>query len=226
MNRPDEPPEAAPEPPNLPEFTRFLHGDFSGVDWRIFWTALPVVVFLVLNTFWPEDLWRTQVAIVGSFLVFGLRVRHEPGQRGDPRARGARLRSSWQARPRGRPRRINSAKAFAAQNIFTDFIMAAISLGSVLAGKPLVGAVARQGVPALRTLMDPKHRVFVYLTLTFMAINIFTGIFRIFLLGEFNATEYVLISRATGLPFSVGFLVACYFSIKRSAGVGVRLPSI
>ena len=69
MNRPDEPPEAAPEPPNLPEFTRFLHGDFSGVDWRIFWTALPVVVFLVLNTFWPEDLWQTQVAIVASFVA-------------------------------------------------------------------------------------------------------------------------------------------------------------
>ena len=224
MNRPDEPPEAAPEPPNLPEFTRFLHGDFSGVDWRIFWTALPVVVFLVLNTFWPEDLWRTQVAIVGSFLssAYVFATNRDSGVIRALVVLGFLIVAGSAAFGLA----INSAKAFAAQNIFTDFIMAAISLGSVLAGKPLVGAVARQGVPALRTLMDPKHRVFVYLTLTFMAINIVTGIFRIFLLGEFNATEYVLISRATGLPFSVGFLVACYFSIKRSAGVGVRLPSI
>ena len=224
MNRPDEPPEAAPEPPNLPEFTRFLHGDFSGVDWRIFWTALPVVVFLILNTFWPEDLWRTQVAIVGSFLAsaYVFATNRDSGVIRALVVLGFLIVAGSAAFGLA----INSAKAFAAQNIFTDFIMAAISLGSVLAGKPLVGAVARQGVPALRTLMDPKHRVFVYLTLTFMAINIFTGIFRIFLLGEFNATEYVLISRATGLPFSVGFLIACYFSIKRTAGVAVRLPSI
>ena len=224
MNRPDEPPEAAPEPPNLPEFTRFLHGDFSGVDWRIFWTALPVVVFLVLNTFWPEDLWRTQVAIVGSFLssAYVFATNRDSGVIRALVVLGFLIVAGSAAFGLA----INSAKAFAAQNIFTDFIMAAISLGSVLAGKPLVGAVARQGVPALRTLMDPKHRVFVYLTLTFMAINIVTGIFRIFLLGEFNATEYVLISRATGLPFSVGFLIACYFSIKRTAGVAVRLPSM
>ena len=224
MNRPDEPPEAAPEPPNLPEFTRFLHGDFSGVDWRIFWTALPVVVFLVLNTFWPEDLWRTQVAIVGSFLssAYVFATNRDSGVIRALVVLGFLIVAGSAAFGLA----INSAKAFAAQNIFTDFIMAAISLGSVLVGKPLVGAVARQGVPALRTLMDPKHRVFVYLTLTFMAINIVTGIFRIFLLGEFNATEYVLISRATGLPFSVGFLIACYFSIKRTAGVAVRLPSM
>ena len=224
MNRPDEPPEGAPEPPNLPEFTRFLHGDFSGVDWRIFWTALPVVVFLILNTFWPEDLWRTQVAIVGSFLssAYVFATNRDSGVIRALVVLGFLIVAGSAAFGLA----INSAKAFAAQNIFTDFIMAAISLGSVLVGKPLVGAVARQGVPALRTLMDPKHRVFVYLTLTFMAINIVTGIFRIFLLGEFNATEYVLISRATGLPFSVGFLIACYFSIKRTAGVAVRLPSM
>ena len=224
MNRPDEPPEAAPDSPNLPEFTRFLRGDFSGVDWRIFWTALPVVVFLVLNTFWPEDLWQTQVAIVASFVASAW-VFATNRDSGVIRALVV-LGFAIVAGSAVVGLVANSAKAFAAQNIVTDFIMAAISLGSVVIGRPLVGAVARQGVPALRTLMEPKHRVFVYLTLTFMAINIVTGIFRIFLLGEFSANEYVLISRATGLPFSVGFLVACYFSIKRSAGVGVRLPGI
>lgn len=224
MNRPDEPPEATPETPNLPEFTRFLRGDFSGVDWRIFWTGLPVVVFLILNTLWPEDLWRTQVAIVGSFLAsaYVFFTNQDSGVIRSLVVLGFLIVAGSAAFGLA----INSAKAFAAQNIFTDFIMAGISLGSVLIGKPLVGAVARQGVPALRTLMDPKHRVFVYLTLTFMAINIVTGIFRIFLLGEFNATEYTLISRATGLPFSVGFLIACYFSIKRTAGVAVRMPSM
>jgi len=66
-NRPDEAPDDALDPPNLPDFRKLAHGDFSAVDWRIFWSLLPLVVFLVLNSFWPEDLWRTQVAIVASF---------------------------------------------------------------------------------------------------------------------------------------------------------------
>lgn len=222
MNRPDEPPEAAPETPNLPNFRKLAHGDFSAVDWRIFWSGLPLVVFLVLNSFWPEDLWRTQVAIIASFAA-----------------------STWvfaSNRDSGVIRFItvlgfvvvagsavvglaaDSAKAFAAQNIYSDFLVAAVCLGSVAMGKPLVGAVARESIPALRTLMDPRHRVFVILTLVFMTYNIGTGIFRIFLLGEFSANEYVIVSRVTS-PISLAFFLACYFMIKRAAGLNLEKPA-
>jgi len=118
----------------------------------------------------------------------------------------------------------DSAKAFAAQNIYSDFLVAAVCLGSIAIGKPLVGAVARESIPALRTLMDPRHRVFVILTLVFMTYNIGTGIFRIFLLGEFSANEYVIVSRVTS-PISLAFFLAAYFMIKRAAGLSQQKPA-
>ena len=225
MNRPDEPPEATAEAPNLPNFQKLAHGDFSAVDWRIFWSAVPLVVFLVLNSFWPDHwgrdyLWdflgRTQVAIIGSFaasvLVFATNrdsgVIRLIAVLGFVVVAGSAVVGLV----------ADSAKAFAAQNIYSDFLVAAVCLGSVAIGKPLVGAVARESIPALRTLMDPKHRLFVILTLVFMAYNIGTGIFRIFLLGEFSANEYVIVSRITS-PISLAFFLACYFSIKRAAGL-------
>ena len=231
MNRPDEPPEAAPNTPNLPDFNKLLHGDFSAVDWRIFWSLLPLVVFLVLNSYWPDHwgrdyvaqfLGRTQVAIIGSFaastLVFA--INRDSGVirlitvLGFVVVAGSAVVGLV----------ADSAKAFAAQNIYSDFLVAAVCLASVAIGKPLVGAVARESIPALRTLMDPSHRVFVILTLIFMAYNIGTGIFRIFLLGEFSANEYVIVSRVTS-PISLAFFLACYFMIKRAAGLNLEKPS-
>ncbi len=222
MNRPDESAEAAPDAPNLPEFRKLLHGDFSAVDWRIFWSGLPLVIFLALNSFWPEDLWRTQVAIVASFLA-SLWVFLDNRDSGVIRlitvlgfvvvAGSAVLGLA-----------INSAKAFAAQNIYSDFLVAAVCLGSVAIGKPLVGAVARESIPALRDLMEPRNRLFVILTLVYMTYNIGTGVFRIFLLGEFSANEYVIASRITS-PISIAFFLVCYFTIKRAAGLSQPSPT-
>ncbi len=222
MNRPDEPPEAAPETPNLPDFRKLAQGDFSAVDWRIFWSLLPLVVFLVLNSFWPEDLWRTQVAIVASFAAstWVFAINRDSGVirfitvLGFIVVAGSAVVGLV----------ADSAKAFAAQNIYSDFLVAAVCLASVVIGKPLVGAVARESIPALRTLMEPRHRVFVILTLVFMTYNIGTGIFRIFLLGEFSANEYVIVSRVTS-PISLAFFLACYFMIKRAAGLSQEQPS-
>ena len=227
MNSPDEPPGAAPSSPDLPEFSRLLRGDVKGfagaIDWRIFWPLLPLVVFFALNSTWPEDLRRTQVAIAVSFLA-SVWVFLNNRDSGIIRLLAVLVFGvvtvsaivGFAA---------NSDKAFVSQNISTDFLMVAISLGSVIIGKPLVGAVARQAVPALRDLMEPTHRVFVYLTLTFMALNLGTGVFRIFLLGEFSANEYIWVSRIT-TPLSIAFFAACYFAIKRTAGVAVRLHGL
>ena len=222
MNRPDEPPEAAPDTPNLPDFRKLAQGDFSAVDWRIFWSLLPLVVFLVLNSFWPEDLWRTQVAIVASFAAstWVFAINRDSGVirfitvLGFIVVAGSAVVGLV----------ADSAKAFAAQNIYSDFLVAAVCLASVVMGKPLVGAVARESIPALRTLMEPRHRVFVILTLVFMTYNVGTGIFRIFLLGEFSANEYVIVSRVTS-PISLAFFLACYFMIKRAAGLSQEQPS-
>lgn len=218
MNRPDEPPEAAPVAPNLPNFRKLMQGDFSAVDWRIFWSGLPLIVFLALNAFWPEDLWRTQVAIVASFAAstWVFATNRDSGVIRFITVLGFVVVAGSAVVGLA----ADSAKAFAAQNIYSDFLVAAVCLGSIAIGKPLVGAVARESIPALRPLMDPRHRLFVILTLVFMAYNIGTGIFRIFLLVEFefSANEYVIVSRVTS-PISIAFFLACYFTIKRAAGI-------
>ena len=221
-NRPDEAPEDALDPPNLPDFRKLVQGDFSAVDWRIFWSLLPLVVFLVLNSFWPEDLWRTQVAIVASFAAstWVFAKNHDSGVIRFITVLGFVVVAGSAVVGLA----AHSAKAFAAQNIYSDFLVAAVCLGSIAIGKPLVGAVAREIIPALRTLMEPGHRLFVILTLVFMTYNIGTGIFRIFLLGEFSANEYVIVSRVTS-PISLVFFLACYFTIKRAAGLSMQKPA-
>lgn len=210
--------EALPAP-GLPEITRLLRGDLSvlrTIDWRIFWSALPVLAFLVLNGFWPEDLWRTQVAIVGSFAAAAW-VFANNRDRGVIRVIAV-MSFVVVSASAVVGLALNSAKAFAAQNIVADFLMAAICLGSVAIRKPLVGAVARESVPALRTLLAPDHRLFAVLTLTFMAMNLATAVFRIFLLDWLaTANEYVIVTQVTGRPLSAAFVVVCYFAIKRAA---------
>tara|TARA_Y100000590_G_scaffold219393_1_gene248490 strand:+ start:187 stop:885 length:699 start_codon:yes stop_codon:yes gene_type:complete len=215
INGPEESAEGVPNAPRLPEFRHLLQGDFSAIDWRIFWSALPLVVFLLSNSFWPEDLWRTQVAIVASFVASAwvFAKNRDSGVIRVITVLGFVVVAGSAAVGLA----VNSAKAFAAQNIASDFLIAAVCIGSVVIGKPLVGAVARESIPALRPLMKPEHRVFIYLTLVFMAYNIGTGIFRIFLLGEFSANEYVIISRITS-PISLAFFLACYFTIRKAAG--------
>ena len=160
-DRPDEAPEDALDAPNLPDFRKLAHGDFSAVDWRIFWSLLPLVVFLVLNSFRPEDLWRTQVAIIASFAAstWVFATNRDSGVIRFITVLGFIVVAGSAVVGLA----ADSAKAFAAQNIYSDFLVAAVCLGSIAIGKPLVGAVARESIPALRTLMDPRHRVFVIL---------------------------------------------------------------
>ena len=216
MDRTEERPEAAPESPDLPEFTRLLQGDFSTIDWRIFWPLLPLVTFVALNQFWPEDLWRTHVAISASF-VTSVWVFANNRDSGVVRMLAV-LGFTVVAISAAIGLAANSDKAFVSQNITTDFLWAAVCLTSVVIGKPLVGAVARQAVPALRTLLEPRHRVFVSLTLVYMALNLSTGVFRIFLLDAFSANAYIFVSRVT-TPLTVVFFIASYFLIKRAAAL-------
>ena len=129
MNRPEEPPEAGPETPNLPNFRKLMQGDFSAVDWRIFWSGLPLVVFLVLNSFWPEDLWRTQVAIIGSFAAstWVFATNRDSGVIRLITVLGFVVVAGSAVVGLA----MDSAKAFAAQNIYSDFLVAVVCLVSI-----------------------------------------------------------------------------------------------
>lgn len=198
------------EEPRLPEIRRLLAGEFDTVDWRATQSLLPVIAFLVLN-----EVSTAHVAILGSFLASAF-VFYTNRDRGVIRAL-AIMAFVVIAGSAATGLVANSAKAFAAQNIVSDFTIALVGIGSVVWGKPLVGAVARDTIPALRTLIEPQHRTFTYLTLCFAGIQIFTGVVRIFMLDGMGASEYTLMSRVMGLPLSIFFYALCYFAIKRVA---------
>ena len=196
--------------PRLPEVSRILRGEWDTIDWRVAQSGVPVIVFVVLNQFGSAHL-----AIGASFAasVWVILNNRDSGViralalMGFVVVTGSAVVGLL----------ANSAKAFAAQNIVGDFLVASVGVGSVLIGRPLVGAVARETIPALRSLLDLQHRAFVYLTLGFVAINIFTGIVRIFLLDALSTNEYVLVSRLVGFPLTGAFFVVSYLTIKRAA---------
>lgn len=111
----------------------------------------------------------------------------------------------------------HSGRIYVAQNLVTDFIFAGVFAGSILAGKPLVGAIAREVAPALQPVMAVDHPLFVQLTLVSVAMNLGEGVARIFLLQSLSDNVYIIMSRVLFLPLSIGFYVLCYALVNREA---------
>jgi hypothetical protein len=105
-------------------------------------------------------------------------------------------------------------KAFAAQNIVSDFLAVPLGLGTILAGRPLVGMITRELVPAIRPYMAVTHRTFVYLTLISVAINAGTGVIRWFMLDALSTNDYVILSRILGIPFNIAYFGGAFVWIR------------
>ncbi len=200
----------APADLRLPEVRKVLKGDFETVDFHMVESMLPMIVFLLANWLGPAPL-AIGASFLASLLVF---VRNR--DHGVVRAMaimafvvtgGAAIVGLA----------ANSAKVFAAQNIAGDFVLASVCVGSVLTGRPLVGAVARDVIPALKSLIELPHALFAVLTLGLAGTQIFSGIVRMFLLEGLSTNEYVIISRLIGLPLSIIFYAVCFFAIRRLA---------
>jgi hypothetical protein len=112
---------------------------------------------------------------------------------------------------------LDSDKAFLASDAARDFMTAAFSLVSVVAGRPLVGIVAREASPRLATQLPENHRVFVQVTVGFAIVNIVTGVMRVFMLEAFDVTPYIILSRVATFPINMAFFTAGYFLIMRTA---------
>ena len=207
-------PEEHPEPdlpgPQLPKVSRVLQGDLEAIDWRIAEAGAPVFLFLILNFIAPAQV-AIGVSFAASVWVF-LRNRDSGVIRvlailGFAVITGSAIVGLA----------TESTKAFAAQNIVSDFAVSAVGLGSIAIGRPLVGAVARQTLPALRALLDVSHPTFVYLTVGFVALNLFTGVVRIFMLDALSTNEYVVLSRLISYPLTAVFTVASFYFVRRAA---------
>lgn len=184
--------------------------DYLRPDFRLLQGLLPVLVFIVLNR-----QATTQIAIGASFLVSIVVFWHN-------RSSGiirflTVLGFSLVAVAAVIGLILDNDKIFVAQNIATDFAIVAVSIGSIMVGKPLIGALARELTPGIRSVMAIDHPVFVKLTLINAALNVVTGVARIFLLQEVTANQYAVLSRVLFFPLSFAFVLLCFIWIGRTA---------
>jgi hypothetical protein len=179
-------------------------------DFRVLLGALPAGVFLVMNSLGPVQL-AIGLSFVSSVFVF-LRERH----------RGvigflALLSFVVVAISAGIGLALGSGRAFAAQNIVADVVIAVVFTISVLVGRPIVGLIARELVPAIQPVIAVAHPVFVQLTLVSVALNLGTAVARLFMIDALSTNQYVLLSRVVFIPLNIAFYVLCYLRIGRTA---------
>ena len=207
VSEPDQPPDPATDyPPRESIRTR----DYIRIDPGVFQGALPVVVFWIANS-----LFSAQIAIAASFVVSVIVfIRNKSSGAIRLLAILGFLIVSASAVT---GLLFDSDRAFAAQNIIGDFVFAAIFLGSIAVGRPLIGIIARELTPGIQPVMDVRHAVFVQLTLINAALNVFTGVVRIFMFASLSTNTYVIVSRVAFLPLTAGFIVLCYVMITRTA---------
>ena len=179
-------------------------------DFRVFAGILPSAVFLIANS-----MWSTQIAIATSFAVSAVVFVRFPASGVIRALTIISFVVVFASAVVGLA--LDSGKAFVAQNMVGDFLISAIFLGSVLVGRPMIGAIAREMVPAIQPIMPINHAVFVKLTLLNVGVNLVSGVLRLFLLDALSENQYVIVSRVLGLPLGVAFFLYAYREITRAA---------
>jgi hypothetical protein len=167
--------------------------DFMQIDAGVFQGFLPALVFLVANRFGP-----TQLAIALSFAV-AVWVFARNKSSGVIRFLSA-IGFLIVAFSAILGLALNSDRAFVAQNIFADVVFALLFLGSVLAGRPLIGAIARELVPGIKPVMHVGLPVFAHLSLLSAAINAVSAVVRYFMIENMSVDAYIILSRAVFIP--------------------------
>ncbi len=113
---------------------------------------------------------------------------------------------------------IEDERAFLARDASIDYCLAAAGLASLLVRRPLVGLVLRDMWPTLRTLLPVTHRAFVAGTLVFVAMNVFQGTVRTWMLfGGLSIGEYLVYSRLFGWPTTAAMAVIVAGIVRRAA---------
>jgi intracellular septation protein A len=208
----EQPPASDSESDESAAFSRdeIRPWEYIRPDFRVLEGGIPALAFLVVNSFWDA---RAAIAIsfAASIVVF---VRNRSS--GVIRFLSI-LSFGIVAGSAVVGLVLGSDRAFVAQNLISDFVIAVVMVTSVLIHRPLVGAVSRQLVPAIQPVMELDHGAFRTLTLVSAGLNIFTGVIRIFMLDALSANAYVILSRVVFIPLNIAFYVLCYVMISRVA---------
>lgn len=206
----EEQPRRAIDDLSPEERRRIAREYFVHPDPRVFQGALPAVVFVAVNWAGP-----TQLAIGASFAT-AVFVFTRNRMRGIIGWLGV-LSFAIVSASAVIGLISDSGKAYAAQNVVGDFAIVIVCAGSLLARKPMIGAIAQELVPAIKPVMPIAHPAFMWLTGINGAINLGTGVARWFMLESMSVNAYVVLSRVVFIPLSAAFIVLCYVVVNRVA---------
>ncbi|HZP58656.1 MAG TPA: hypothetical protein VFC53_14065 [Dehalococcoidia bacterium] len=204
---------AAASPASTPmsdeEFEAAYRSGRMRIDTRVFAGMVPALVFLVVR-----QVASPQIAIVSSFVASAAVFARYPG-RGVIRALAV-LAFAVVTASTIIGLLSESETAFVAQNIVSDVIFVGVGVGTVLARKPLIGAIAREVAPGIAPVVPVDHPVFVRLTLLNVAISAVTAAIRLGMLAVLSTAAYVIVSRVVFFPVSVLFIAYCYRETTRA----------
>lgn len=170
--------------------------------------GIPVAVFWVANNLGPSQL-AIALSFIAAFVVF-LRNRDS----GVVRALSI-LGFAIVAGSAAAGLILESGKAFAAQNIVSDIAFVVIGVVSLAIGKPFVGPIARELVPAIKPLIDNADRVFIVLTVLNVLMNVIQAVARIWLIDVLSTNDYVILSRVLSVPLNLAYFGFAYWTIMR-----------
>jgi hypothetical protein len=115
-----------------------------------------------------------------------------------------------------------SEKAYLASGPLSDFLFVPWYLGSVYAGRPLVGGIAQELVPAIALKVPREAPVFAWLSVAWAGFDILHGSMRVFLLSHLSVGQYIVWSRVVGWPSTGSLLALSGFLIWRASRHLVR----
>jgi|TARA_B110000263_G_C15286928_1_gene501300 hypothetical protein len=196
--------------PNLRNPRETLAWFWTEADFKILLPAIPMAIFVILN--WQTSEW---IAILGSFIATAIAfyLNKQNGVIKMLTVMGFTIITISAVVGM----LMNNAKAYVSESITTDLMHVIIFTTSIIVRKPLVGLIAREALPLVRNTLPVMHRIFVSLTVTFIAINLLTAITRIFLLGNASATTFVLINTPSSFIISGLYLATSGYFIVRAA---------
>ena len=96
----------------------------------------------------------------------------------------------------------DNEKAYLAAGPLSDFLFVPLYVGSVFIGRPLIGGISRELMPAFVQHIPLNAPVYRWLSLAWGLYDTSQGLLRTFLLRELSVNEYVIISRMVNLPLS------------------------
>jgi hypothetical protein len=121
---------------------------------------------------------------------------------------------------------LGSEKAYLMNDPISDYLIMTTALGSIIFRRPLFSLFARELIPAVERVLEPRHSVFYLTTWLLVALNAVQGTIRVILLQSLPVDHYLLVTKPMGWSLSFALLIASYVLIDRAVRRSVQLRAV